>query len=565
MTHTPRGPVDVVADDERVSPPAVAPTGRLGALRRNRAWVYAVVIVALFTQMAIGMVTAARAQSVTTDETVYVGAAIVYVHEHSLKYNYEHPPLAKLVMATGLVFARARFDDSIASEWNFGTSVLYLQHNNAQHLLFLARLPMIILTMLFGLVVFLFARDLAGPVGGLVALALYTLSPDVIGYGSLAGLDVPAAGFLLTTLWLLWRARRRPYLYLPLSGLALGAALATKATALPAVPLAMLLAVLSVWAAHPDRRRALRVLLAGVGAAAGVAVICFLTVWVTYLVVDPRLRWTTPPNLPVLHGLTGHIVAWLPLPEAFRDGMRMQLGFEDTNYGGYLLGHTYVGSRWYYLPVALLIKEPLGMLALWVGATVAMLATPRLRTAAVYLLIPTLVLLLVSMDGSRNIGVRYAIFVPVFMAVAAGCVVTYRWRWAHVATALLLVFVAVSSLRTFPYYIPYSNEAFGGPSKTYLRLDDSNVDWGQDLARLGTLVNRDYPGQPVWLNYKGRGDPRYYGITAKNPLKVPADQVHGLLAVSTIRLPRISGQWKALIDSSTRIGDVGHSIILYRR
>jgi hypothetical protein len=151
------------------------------------------------------------------------------------------------------------------------------------------------------------------------------------------------------------------------------------------------------------------------------------------------------------------------------------------------------------------------------------------------------------------------------MAVAAGCVVTYRWRWAHVATALLLVFVAVSSLRTFPYYIPYSNEAFGGPSKTYLRLDDSNVDWGQDLARLGILVNRDYPGQPVWLNYKGRGDPRYYGITAKNPLKVPADQVHGLLAVSAYRLPRISGQWKALIDSSTKIGDVGHSIILYRR
>jgi hypothetical protein len=410
-------------------------------------------------------------------------------------------------------------------------------------------------------------------VGGLVALALYTLSPDVIGYGSLAGLDVPTAGFLLTTLWLLWRARRRPYLYLPLSGLALGAAVATKMTALPAIPLMMLLAVLSVWAAgraragsaRPDRRTVVRLLLTGVGAAVGVAVICVLTVWATYLVVDPHLRWTTPSGLPVLHGLTGHLVGWLPFPEAFRDGMRVQLGFQNQTFGGYLLGEKYVGSKWYYLPAALLIKEPLGMLALWVGAAVVMLATPRLRAAAVYVLVPTVVLLVVAMDGSRDFGVRYAIFVPVFIAVAAGCVVTVRWRWAHVATLLLLVFVAVSSLRTFPYYIPYSNEAFGGPSKTYLRLSDSNVDWGQDLARLGTRVKRDYPGQPVWLNYKGRGDPKYYGIIAKDPSQVPLDQVHGLVAVSANRAPTVTGRWKQIVDSSTMIGDVGHSIILYWR
>ncbi len=49
-------------------------------------------------------------------------------------------------------------------------------------------------------------------------------------------------------------------------------------------------------------------------------------------------------------------------------------------------------------------------------------------------------------------------------------------------TAALAVFVAVSSLRTFPFYLPYSNEAFGGPERTRYRLHDSNVDWGQDLS-----------------------------------------------------------------------------------
>lgn len=39
--------------------------------------------------------------------------------------------------------------------------------------MFWARLPVIVLTLLFGLVVFAFARDLTGRLGGLAALALY--------------------------------------------------------------------------------------------------------------------------------------------------------------------------------------------------------------------------------------------------------------------------------------------------------------------------------------------------------------------------------------------------------
>jgi hypothetical protein len=423
-------------------------------------------------------------------------------------------------METGLIFANARVDTHLGgTEWQIGNNVLYEEGNDAQRVLFLARLPMIIMTLLFGLVVFVFARDLVGPVGGLVALALYAFSPDVIAYGSLAQLDMPVAGFLLTTLWLLWagatevvplpsaerpRARRRP------------GHEDDRPTGDPAM---LLLVILSVWyagrARDPggpiDRRKALRLVAAGIGAAVGVGVISVLTVWATYLVVDPRLRWTTPPNLPVLHGLAGQLVNWLPFPQPFRDGLRLQVSYEGRQFGGFLLGDAYRGSRWYYLPVAVLIKEPLGMLALWVAGAVAMLVTPRLRAAAVYVLASTAVLLLATMAGSRDFGVRYALFVPVILAVAAGCVAAYRWRWSYVATAVLLVFVAVSSLRTFPLYIPYSNEAFGGPSKTYLRVWATRTSTGQDLARLAIRLKHKYPGEQVWLDYKGRGDPSYTG------------------------------------------------------
>ena len=520
-------------------------------------------MVVLLAQLAVAMITTAVEQTPTIDEPVYVGTAVVYLEQHSLRYNPEHPPLGKLIIATGLAFADVRLDPAFAGDQSgLGRHVLYESGSDPGRLLLLARLPVIVLTLLFGLVVFAFARDLAGPVGGLAALALYAFSPDVIAHGSLATLDVPVAGFLLTSVWLLWRARRRPVRHLPLAGLALGAAVATKMSALAAVPVLLLLAVLSVWHAHRARIRTVRLLGLGVAGAAAVAVIAVAVVWATYLVVDPRLRWEAP--VPAGHGLRA-LVDWLPLPEPYRYGMHVQFALEDQGWSGFLFGRHYAGSQWYYLPAALLVKTPLGALALWLAGAVAVVAVPRLRPAALYVLVPTAVLLAAAMTSERDLGVRYAIFVPMFLAVAAAGVVALRRRWAHVAAAVLVGFAAVSSLWTFPYYLPYSNEAFGGPAKTHLRLHDSNVDWGQDLGRLADRLRQRYPGERIWLVYKGSGVPAHYGIDAHNPLIQPPDQVSGLLVVSDSAIAKADDRLAALIAGSTPIDEVGHSITIYRR
>jgi hypothetical protein len=205
------------------------------------------------------------------------------------------------------------------------------------------------------------------------------------------------------------------------------------------------------------------------------------------------------------------------------------------------------------------------MLGLWAAGAVAMLTVPRLRPAAPYVLLPAAVLLAAAMTGSRDLGVRYALFMPVFLAVAAGCVVVIRRRWVLGVTAALVLFVAVSSLLTFPYYLPYSNEAFGGPAETHLRLHDSNVDWGQDLGRLADRLRQRYPGQKVWLVYKGSGVPSYYGIKASDPLKLPPREVHGLLVVSDSSAAKAEGRLAQLLRGSRAIDEVGHSITLYRR
>ncbi|MFF3611792.1 ArnT family glycosyltransferase [Streptomyces sp. NPDC002580] len=562
-------------DDRAPADGAVAPPTRFERLRRNRRALFVVAVVLLLGQMALAMVTAAVQQTPTIDEPVYVGTATVYVQQHDLRYNPEHPPLGKLVIGSGLLFARPHLDPAFeGDQTELGRRVLYESGNDPWRVMFWARLPVIVLTLLSGLVVLAFARELVGRVGALVALALYAFSPDVIAHGSLATLDMPASGFLLTSVWLVWRARRRPLPYVPLAGVALGAAVATKMSMLPAVPLLLVLTVVSVWhagraepgaAPKDDVRSRVRLLGRGAAAAAGAALVAVAVVWAAYLTVDPRLRWTAPADLPAVHGLRALLIDLLPVPQPYRDGMRVQFGFENATWQGFLFGHLYRGSLWYYLPAALLVKTPIGMAALWTAGSAALLAVRRLRPAAPYLLVPPALLLASAMTGSRDLGVRYALFMPVFLAVAAGCAVAVRRRWAGIVTAALVLFTAVSSLLTYPYYLPYSNEAFGGPEKTYLRLHDSNVDWGQDLGRLADRLDRDHPHEKVWLVYKGAGVPSAYGIASDDPRTVPADQVHGLLVVSDTSIDKADARLKALLATSRRIDEVGHSITLFRR
>lgn len=526
-------------------------------------------VVALLAQSAVAMITTALAQSPTIDEPVYVGAAVHYWQQGSLRYNPEHPPLGKLIIGTGLAFADPHLDPGFkGNQSELGRHVLYEAGNDADRLMLLARLPMILLTLALGLVVFAFARDLTGPTGALVALGLYAFAPNIIAHGSLATLDVATAGFLLTSTWLLWRARRRPWAYLPAAGLTLGAAVATKMSALAAVPVLLALAAWSVWRSRPPSPRLRRVCVAG-GAAAAIGLIAVAVVWASYLAVDPRLQPPAPSTVPALGGLRGFLVDLLPFPASFRDGMRIQFKFEDRVWGGYLFGETYAGSRWYYLPAALLVKTPLGALALWLAGTVAMLSTPRLRKAAPYLLLPAVVLLAAAMTGSRDLGIRYVIFVPMFMAVVAAAVVAIRWpgraRWVRLSVPVLVLLVMISSVRAFPFYLPYANVAFGGPERTYQHLHDSNVDWGQDLPRLAERLRQRYPDERVWLAYKGAGVPAYYGIVAQDPLEASPDEVRGLLVVSNTWVATASGHLRTLSDSSEPIDQVGHSITIFRR
>jgi tetratricopeptide (TPR) repeat protein len=81
---------------------------------------------------------------------------------------------------------------------------------------------------------------------------------------------------------------------------------------------------------------------------------------------------------------------------------------------------------------------------------------------------------------------------------------------------VLLIFQAVSATRTYPAYLAYANELWGGPSQTYKYLSDSNVDWAQQLK--STKRYLDQRGvKDCWFIYFAEGvvDTHYYGIPCK--------------------------------------------------
>jgi hypothetical protein len=141
---------------------------------RSRISITALSLLALMFVLAGG---AALRESVTIDEVAHIGAGLSYVQKLDLRYNDEHPPLAKVLAGIPLAVrgTRANYNGTIwrdsrgffpafMGEWVFGEFVL-THWNNPQTTLAWARFPMLLLTLALGWVIFLLARRLGGDWG----------------------------------------------------------------------------------------------------------------------------------------------------------------------------------------------------------------------------------------------------------------------------------------------------------------------------------------------------------------------------------------------------------------
>jgi hypothetical protein len=101
-------------------------------------------------------------------------------------------------------------------------------------------------------------------------------------------------------------------------------------------------------------------------------------------------------------------------------------------------------------------------------------------------------ILATGMFSHINIGLRHILPLYIGLSVAAGCAAVALLKtaahrnWARPVLAAACLWLAGSSLLSHPDYIPYFNELAGAHPENI--LVDSDLDWGQDMNRLGARL-----------------------------------------------------------------------------
>src|SRR5713226_3854595 len=464
-------------------------------------------------------------ESVTIDEVAHIGAGVSYLQKLDLRFNPEHPPFPKVLAALPLVLRGTHADYSHVSwqnsreffpaflgEWVFGEWLLN-KWNDPVTTLALARLPMLLLTLLLGWILFVYARRLGGPWGGLLCLCVYVSTPTFLTFGPLVLTVLAVTLFSLLTVWRLadlWNepSKKNTFWF----ALSLAGALLSKFTA------GILLFVFAAFAfsarwrplrgqpvAKPDarvwRKPRRRATLWGILWSA-------LSVYTFYFVFS----WNQPTS--ALERL-GHGPAALLLRRLLMPPILYLGGVVFVLIGGsratFLLGHAYSHGVWFYFPIVFLLKSPLGFLgllalavlvalgskrrvelmepvippefaahwrALWVSLIVftVFCLLSRLTISIRHFTVPMLLLILLLAPLPRMLGQ--------FLSSARAAA-----RLLTGLTALLAASCLFTALRAYPYYFPYVN-ALALRRPLYSLMSDSNVDWNQSLPEVKRFADQ---------------------------------------------------------------------------
>lgn len=492
---------------------------------------------------------AAFRESATFDEIAHLGAGLSYLQKFDLRLNEEHPPLAKIIAAIPLVLRGTRADynhpswtvsskflpDAFFGQWLFGEWVLTRWNDPARTLAW-GRLPMLLLTLALGWVIFLLGRKIGGDWGGLLSVSAYASTPTFIVFGPLVLTDLGVTLFCLLALWrfaVLGQSPSRRNMVL--FSLCLAAALLTKfssgllffafgavslntrffgipgADAVKSGEAAQRKAFLRAW-----RRERWRWTLKGIVLAAAV-------VYAFYFVFS--LNQSTDALY-----LIGHGAAWVPVRRLLMPPwlyLRGLLLFAVTaSRPTFILGHGYAHGVWFFFPVMFLLKSTLGFLGLLAvllalsiwnrrgKANVPAIpnsSAPMWRVIWVSLIVFTAACMLSSMTISiRHFMVPIVLLIVMLAALPKMIqnLVARTRAWgigAAAATAILAASSLASVAMAYPNYFPFFN-SLTRSHPLYWWASDSNVDWDQALPQVRQFADR-HGLRTLNLDAYGMADP----------------------------------------------------------
>lgn len=438
-----------------------------------------IVLALLLLHLALGVWQMTHT-SPTFDEGFYIARGWAWWRTGELMV-LGHPPLASQLAGLGPLLEPDLPHPREIAGWErqladtFSNALLWEVAPNPDRLVYLARLPFLLLSLLLGALTYTWATQRFGVAGGVLALALHALSPNLLGNAPLAATDLPVTVFFVFTLFAYDRALTKPTLgRAALAGVLLGLLQGSKFSALLIGPV---LAALTLWQLRhtlwPTVRTATVTVLIGV-----------LTLW----------------------AVDGFTLIPYPLANYLTD-LQHFLALAEGGHFAYLLGQLSEAGWWYYHPLVLAVKTPLALWALLLlSAGLTLRAREFRRTDGV--LLGTIGFFLgLSMLTSLNVGYRYLLpILPLLHIGAAGAV-----RWKPAVRPVVLTGVLASALALLPVapdFLTYFNLAAGGPANGWRIVVDSNLDWGQGLPAVAEAEG----DRPIYLSYFGQADPAHYGI-----------------------------------------------------
>ncbi len=493
-------------------------------------------VVALLLILFVELVFSIRRETQTWDEACHIFAGYSYWTRGDFAINPEHPPLIKLLATAPLLPLSLRVPPHpkiFSKEEDFTTAAQFLYGNDAEKILFRARITAAVLSLLLAILLFAAAREMFGTLAAFIALALFVFEPTVLAQGAVVTTDMGISCFLLATVYAFYRyVKQSTPLWLGLTAVAAGLALASKHSGILVFPILIALAgaeLLRPSAGETPTRSQSREALRLAGVIVVVSIVAVAMLWASYGFhlhprpgVDAQTRvadYAARLHHPLQTSLITTFARWHLLPESYLYGLA-DVGFTADFSNTYLLGKVYPHGVWFYFPIAFLIKSSIALMALlFLVPLVIGLQGSRYRRELLFLTIPAAVYLGVAMASRMNIGVRHILpifpFLMIFGGWAAAQLIERRRTWAYVI-ALILIFDVISSVRTFPVYIPYANELWGGSANTYKYLTDSNSDWAQQLKAVKKYLDSRQVTN-CWFAYFGQvvADPSYYGIPCR--------------------------------------------------
>jgi hypothetical protein len=408
----------------------------------------------------------------TTDEPAHIACGLEWLDRHAWTLEPLHPPLGRVLTALGPFLMGERSHPELGM-WSEGFRILGSGGHYDLNLA-VARLGILPLFWIGAIAVYRWARYLTSRRGALFAALIFTTTPAVLAHAGLATTDLALVAFSATSvvaaLYFLEPASSRgdTALRAMLLGFSLGLAISSKFSAFVFLP--AILSALFIWRCLPNLRRPdLTPLRTAAIWSPLIAFAAFATVWSLY-----RLSFSKDPVL-------GFRV---PFPELFA-GLRLLREKNAFGSPAYLCGRCSLAGFWYYFPVVLSVKTPLGMPALLVVGI--WLGLKRGLRALLCPLIVAAAILITAAFSRIDIGVRHVLVVYPALSVATGIAMegalnALARRGSVVLAAAFLLWHLASGAIAHPDYLAYTNElALPTPENV---LVDSDLDWGQDMKRL---------------------------------------------------------------------------------